>query len=241
MRNELFLLSFILYDDHDHTEAFLDSVLEALEKYDPEKGPFSHYLKFLIGRRNTDAYRKQKRHAPDADSLDATFSEDNSLSLEDVVSDRMAEDPGQIGRLEGKLADLTAQILNFSQRHTGRSANETRRSWFRMFYTEDMTLVAREGVRTLLHERDVFTAMELDYLDYYMTKTCRRMKTLGVTRLKSYHEVVPEREGMEETPVPLPADVSLAFWQYCRGEKKGASARSEQYKAYKQELEQLES
>lgn len=239
MRNTLFLLSFELYDDH--SDAFLNSVLEALQKYDPEKGPFSHYLKYLISRRNTDAYRKQRNHAPNADSLDAAISEENTLSLEDVVSDRMAEDPGQIGRLEGKLADLTAMILNFSQRHAGKADNATRRSWYRMFYTENMTLVAKEEVRTLLHERDVFTAMELEYLDYYMTKACRSLRTLGAARLKPYHEVVPERESMEDTPVPLPADVSLAFWQYCRGEKKGASARSEQYKAYKQELEQLES
>ena len=237
LRNALFLLSFELYDDH--SDAFLDSVLEALQKYDPEKGPFSHYLKYLIGRRHTDAYRKQKRHAPDADSLDAVFSDDNSMTLGEVVADQSAADPGQISRLDGKLADLTAQMLNFAQRHTGKAANATRRSWFRMFYTEDMTLVAKEGRPSLLHERDVFAAMELDYLDYYMLRACRKMGELTMTPLKPYHEVVPEHQSMEETPLPLPANVSLAFWQRCRGKKKGASARSEQHKAYKQELEQL--
>lgn len=237
LRNEVFLLAFELYDDASNV--FLDALLEACEKYDAEKGPFSHYLKYLLSRRNTDAYRKQQRHAPDADSLDAAFSDDNSLTLGEVIPDQSASDPGQINRLDGKLADLTAQILNFAERHTGKAANETRRCWFRMFYTEDMTLVSKEGRPTLLHERDVFSAMELDYLDYYMLHPCREMVELAMTPLKPYHDVVPARQSMEETPLPLQADVSIAFWDVCRGEKKGPSARTEQYKVYKAELEQI--
>lgn len=237
LRNEIFLLAFELYDDT--SEAFLDALLEACEKYDKEKGLFSHYLKYLLARRHTDAYRKQQRHAPDAESLDTAISDDNSLTLEEVLADPYGNDPGQISRLDGKLADLTAQILNFAERHTGKSANEARRCWFRMFYTEDMTLVAKEGRPSLLHERDAFSAMELDYLDYYMLHPCRKMAELAVMPLKPYHDVVPARQSVEETPLPLQADVSLAFWDICRGVKKGGSARSEQYKFYQAEFGQI--
>lgn len=238
LRNELFLLAFDLYDDTSN--AFLDSLLEACKKYEPERGPFSYYLKFLHAKRSKDHVRSDQRHAPNADSLDAAVSDENSLTLGDFVADQNADDPGQISRLDGKLADLTAQILNFTKRHNGKAANETRQSWFRMFYTEDMTLVSKEWPANLLHERDVFAAMDLQYLDYYMLRVCRKINEISVSPLKPYHEVVSAQESMEETPLPIKADVSLAFWEICRGVKNGASARSNQHRFYDDMIRELE-
>ena len=131
-------------------------------------------------------------------------------------------------------------MLNFAQRHQGQAANERRREWFRLFYTEDMTQALKLMPLTFLHERDVFQAMKLPYLDYYMAKICRTGPQIAAAPLKPYSAVVPERAGTDtETPVPLPADVSLSYKRLCGGERVGASARSEQYKWYKREKEKI--
>lgn len=235
-------LAFELLDDKNKSTAFVEAFAEACERFDPAKTEFYNYLVFLRGKRRKDAYKAQKIHAPDennSDSLDAPISEENELTLEDVVPDKKARDAGEFSHLNGKLAELTAMILNFAQRHTGKSANETRRRWYRMFYTEDVTWIVREECMGLQRERDVLTAMELDYLDYYMVKKCRCLEAIRIGEMKPYHEVVPTESSMECTSIPLPANVSLAYWERCLREKKSAAARSQQLGSYRKELESL--
>ena len=230
-------LAFELLDDK--STAFVKAFAEACERFDPARTEFYNYLKYLRKKRREDANRARKRHDQIALSLDAPISEENELTLEDVVADIKAQDSGAVNRLNGKLAELTAMILNFAQRHTGKSANETRRRWYRMFYTEDMTWIAQEVCVDIQRERDVFTAMELDYLDYYMVKKCRCLEAIRIGEMKPYHEVVPTESSMECTSIPLPANVSLAYWERCLREKKSAAARSQQLGSYRKELESL--
>ena len=235
LRNEVFLKAFHLYDDG--SETFLQAFQQALQTYDPGKGEFSHYLATIKKRRKVDESRKESKKTV---SLDISISDDNSLTRGDMVEDKRSLDPAdQIPLLDSKLADLTAQILNFAERHHGKTANEVRRRWFRMFYTEDMTMACKETELAYVHERDIFAAMELDYLDYYMLRTCRRLPELSVMPLKPYHEIVPAQQSLEEPPIPLPADISIAFWQICKGERKTPAARSQQYKAYRTEVKEL--
>lgn len=237
--NEVVLLSYQLYDDK--TMEFLEAVLVACKKYNPNLGRFSAFLKTIHENKLKDKYRKE----PEAKninivSLYSPISEENSLTLEDVTENKQSPNPANGSPLlDRKLTDLTAQILNFAERHHGKTANEVRRRWFRMFYTEDMTMACKETELAYVHERDVFAAMELDYLDYYMLRPCRRLPDLSVTPLKPYHEIVPAQQSLEEPPIPLPADISIAFWQICKGERKTPAARSQQYKAYRTEVKEL--
>ena len=174
------------------------------------------------------------------DSLDQPVGEEETASLGDICAAPDDTRPELRCEAEAPLAELTAQVLNFAQRHQGQAANERRREWFRLFYTEDMTQALKLMPLTFLHERDVFQAMKLPYLDYYMAKICRTGPQIAVTPLKPYSAVVPQRAGTDtETPVPLPADVSLSYKRLCGGERVGASARSEQYKWYKREKEKI--
>ena len=174
------------------------------------------------------------------DSLDQPVGEEETASLGDICAAPDDTRPELRCEAEAPLAELTAQVLNFAQRHQGQAANERRREWFRLFYTEDMTQALKLMPLTFLHERDVFQAMKLPYLDYYMAKICRTGPQIAAAPLKPYSAVVPERAGTDtETPVPLPADVSLSYKRLCGGERVGASARSEQYKWYKREKEKI--
>lgn len=231
---EIFILTFRLYDWSK--EAWVVDIFEeAMRKFDPNKKPFSHYLSFLARRRKSSAYQQEEKHSPAGISLETPVGEETSTLMEFQKAPEDTE-PERRFAWEEPFLELTSMILNFAQCHSGKSANETRRNWYRMFYTEDMTLAVKSVELHLLHERDMFAAMKQSYLDYYMSTPCDTEEMLRVTALRPYGQVVPERAGETgETPLPIPADVSLSYLRLCEGTQVGASTRSNQMKYYKEE------
>lgn len=234
---ELFELWYRLFDNTD--KSALDAFEEALRRYQPEKGAFSHYLSFLMNRRKTDANKALKSRNIQILSMDAPMGEEDA-TLSDFIADPSAAKPEERAEWDEALVELTALVLDFSERHRGKAGNETRRNWYRLFFTEDMTFAAKSVPLRLTHERDVFSAMKLAYLDYYMSAPCRDLASLLRTALRPYGETVPERSGEEgETPVPIPADVCLSYLKRCEKVQAGAAARSNQMKFYKEEKERI--
>lgn len=257
LRNEIWILAFELFDPRTEnfrskgantdreleraTMIFLDVFEEVMEKYLPEKGHFSNFLCFLLKRRLVSAYETDKIHSPEGDSIDdITEADDGSIIGGPTPAAPEDQEPEVRVMLNDLFAELTAMILNFSERHSGQSNNESRKMWYRLFYTEDMTLAAQTVELSTSHERDIFAAMKLPYLDYYMGKKCRTLRQLAHTSLKPYGEVVPARKGQrEETPLPLPADVSLSYLKICENISAGSSARSNQMKPYRAEIREM--
>ena len=234
---ELFELWYRLFDNTD--KSALDAFEEALRRYQPEKGAFSHYLSFLMNRRKTDANRALKSRNIQILSMDAPMGEEDA-TFSDFIADPSAAKPEERAEWDEALVELTALVLDFSERHRGKAGNETRRNWYRLFFTEDMTFAAKSVPLRLTHERDVFSAMKLAYLDYYMSAPCRDLASLLRTALRPYGETVPERGGEEgETPIPIPADVCLNYLKRCEKVQAGAAARSNQMKFYKEEKERI--
>lgn len=251
-KNEIWLQVFKLYapeylidnwekpvDDPKYDpNALIDALEEAFAKYTPEAGQFSHYFSKLFSGRKKDAYRYEQRHAPRGDSLERPVTEDENETLGDVLPSDERFEPESTVRIDSLLADLTSMILNFS-RKKGKSNNPTRKMWYHLFYTEDMTQVMKEHMIRFAHERDIFSAMDLEYLDYYMSVPCRTGKAVMNTPLKPYCQVVPSQTDLSPVPVPIPGDVSLCYLKLCRGISAGASARSNQLGFYKTEKENL--
>ena len=234
---EIFTLTFQLYDQSGEMWV-LDAFEEAMEKFDPERALFSHYFVHLLSKRKVDAHRYEQRHSPAGISLETPTEEDEQSELKDFLEDTTIRKPGDVLAFESSFLELTSMILNFTQCHTGKSANETRRNWYRMFYTEDMTHAVKSVEFHFLHERDMFAAMKQPYLDYYMSAPCTTGVQLRNTALRPYGQVVPERAGeTRETPLPIPADVSLSYLRLREGIQAGASTRSNQLKCYKEEKE----
>lgn len=236
---QMFTLMFELYDDG--TERFVNLLEDLFRKFDAEKGEkFSHYFKYVLSRRKNDQYQDIADRKLQLDSLDQTVFDGADATLGEMIPAPLSEDPSH--RLEAltPLLELTSMILNFSACHHNKADNETKRNWYRIFYTEDVTLGAKTAQSRFLHERDVFTALKKPYLDYYMEKICRSMREIGETKLKPYCEVVPEQtDCMQEVPVPIPADVSLSYLKNCEGYQASKAARSNQRGDYKREKEQL--
>ena len=230
---EIFTLAFQLYDQSGEMWV-VDAFEEAMEKFDPERAQFSRYFAHLLSKRKVDAYRYEQRHSPAGISLETPTEEDEQSELKDFLEDTTIRKPGDVLAFESSFLELASMILNFTLCHTKKSANETRRNWYRMFYTEDMTHAVKSVEFHFLHERDMFAAMKQPYLDYYMSAPCTKMVQIQVTPLRPYCQVVPERVGRtEETPVPIPADVSLSYLRRCEGKRVGSSARSEMLKFYR--------
>ena len=252
LRQQVFILSFELFDrkfrrtkNGEWVEAdpkvFMTAFEEAIQKYSPDKGKFCNYLSFLLQKREYDQLDSDSRHAPWAESLDGLISasEDGGRTLGDLTP-AAAGVPDSGIMFEALYVEMAALVLNFARNHTRRQANESRRNWYRIFFTEDMTLTYKTKSYAFSHERDIFDAMLLPYLDYYMSRPCRTGMEIACTPLRPYGEVVPAREGGgEETKVPLPADVSLAYLSLCEGVSATAGARSNQLKFYREEVGQI--
>lgn len=259
LKNELWILSFELFDptvesfrekgpnkDRELQRAsmvFLDVFVEACAKYEPSKGPFTNYLSYLFKRRLVNAYEKDCISAPEGESINNEKEDENGISKAGPEPVAPASDePEENAVFHSYLAELTAMILNFSKRHKGKANNKEhrRRMWYQLFYTENMTMAARTEKLSLRHERDIFAAMKLPYLDYYMSKICRTIDALANTPLKPYEEVVPARKGkIEETELPLPADVSLTYLRVCENISVKKNTRSRQLKNYKDEIKAM--
>lgn len=240
-RNQIWLLVFQLYDRESQADAsgqkataVINAMEEALARYTPEAGAFSHYFSYLLKRREMDAYRYDERHAPSGDSLDRPISEESGLTLGDALTAKPETEPEAVIEVDGLFAELTSLILNFSARRD-RAGNDTRRMWYRLFYTEDMTQAMKTRLIRFAHQRDIFAAMETGYLDYYMTAVCRDGQAVMDTPLKRCCDVMPESGDTREIPFPFPAGVSITYLKTRKGISVGGSARSNQLSAYRGE------
>lgn len=216
-------------------DTFTKALKETLRKYDPSCGKFSHYFSKIFSRRKIDDYRAERASA-EAISLETPLSPsgaEESLALGDTIPDAKSEEQQETRmRMDGLFVELTSLALNFAHR-TGKANNAQHRMWWKMFYTEDMTYVLKQYIPRYLHERDIFEAMDLEYLDYYMEDKCRTGSKVMCTPLKPYREVVPNKEG--RIPLPVPVDVSLAYLKDCHKIDVGQAARSNQFKKYKED------
>lgn len=220
LRNEAFVLFFELYDTEDdlsHTDGtnyVLDVFESTMRLFDPSKGvPYTHYVNFTMKRRKIVKIPLTDEGEPIAiASIDAKRYDSDGSPMANQIEDRTEEDPEKSGLFDSLYVELTSSILHFAERHTGRSNNAKRLSWYKIFYTEDMTYTWKMRAVRFIHERDVFSALDSGYLDYYMSQKCRKGEEVAKTPLKKYEDVVPAAKGnKEETPVPLPADVSIAY------------------------------
>ena len=245
IRGHIWRLFFKLFDSKNNSYMHVvDALREMREKYDPVKGPITNYARLLLNKRRCDAYRYNERHNPemfskirtedpignDADgsmTLGDTLPADPSTIPENSVIDDIAPN-----ELMGKLIYLVTHV-------EGRANNPERRNWFWLFFTEDITCSIKKYRSMFSKEREIFETLKQPYLDFYMSDVCRTQKKLLQTPMRMYGDIVPGRDCSKQPPLPLPADVSLAYLDQCEGKKVGNSARSNQHTAYIQHLAKL--
>lgn len=237
-----------LFPRQDALDALGAFWLVDLDKYDPEKGDFRGYMLSRLGLREQDLQRKdaemsrqtreengQKRQQwVRAGSLDAPVGE----GQEDTVGSRLADGSAASGQenleVESRAWELITLILLLPQRLTGQANNASRISYYRMFFT-DGTVAALFNVGDRpyrAHERDLFSAMRVSFLDFFMEDVCRTLDAILSSDLKAYGRMV-EGRPMEPPGQPLPNDVYLEYLNTKEGMGvKSVSAISNQRAAY---------
>ena len=215
-----------LFPRRDALEALGAFWLMDLDKYDPEKGDFCGYMLARLGLREQDLQRKdaemrretrkengQKRQQwVRAGSLDAPAGE----GQEETAGSRLADGSAASGQenleVESRAWELITLILLLPQRLTGQANNANRINYYRMFFT-DGTVAALFSVGDRpyrAHERDLFAAMKLPFLDFFLEDTCRSVDAILSSDLKAYGRIV-EGRPMEPPGQPLPNDVYLEY------------------------------
>lgn len=205
--------------------------------FDPAKGSAYGFFSSRTSLRKKDVYRAQKVYQDRI--VEDTVRNDGGDEGESLLARLPAEpgkEPEERLRLEASVCALTAAMLELPQRLHGRANNSTRHNYFRMFYTDGVvTSLHNCPVREIFRkrERDMFTVMKLEFLDYFMAAQCRTVDEIADGQLKPYGELVEGRE-MEETALPLPDGVYMSYLDRVEHTKKRPSAVSQQRTAYVQ-------
>lgn len=210
-----------------------------MPKFDPAEGTFRSFMEARLELRKQDAKRKEsgmhrktviengekvQKWVQD-ESLNAPASPDGEDTREkiDELSDSAAPSPQARVDAREMAGALLSLILDLPTKLRGQANNPARVRYYRMFFTDEAAdIIARGGGAFFLrHERDLFRAMYLAFLDFFMAAPCRTVAAVERAHLKPYGEMVPGRP-MEEATQPLPIDV---YTQYLRTE--GVELRSD--------------
>ena len=215
-------------------EFFSELWADVQNKFDPSMGSLQHYWKYKLKKIELTMRRRDlgdhRKSGADRDewvsnaSLDKPISDDapDGGTYLDLLPSGAAGPENQLEMRETFPA-LVSLILDLPTKLRGQANNPARIRYYRMFFTDEVTDIIAQGGGALFHrhERDLFRAMYLAFLDFFMDASCRTVAAVERAHLKPYGEMVPGRP-MEAPNQPLPIDV---YTQYLRTE--GVELRSD--------------
>ncbi len=230
---KLFEYGYQLYDDG--TDRFIDTFENFFkERYDPSQKA-SHYFNFISARRKHDSEERSddmplpgEESGKDTDPAQDAIDRKTAKEARDTVSEEIDFD--------ATMAQLTAAILSLQERLHGKANNPVKRLYYCMFFTDSIAGSIRRpdmAERYARHERELFEAFRLQFLDFFLSERCRSVYAIADTDEKLYGEMVPGRK-MEEAGHPLPNDVYRTYLREREGYAVNSdSAVSNQRDAYK--------
>ncbi len=228
LRDEIFITAAELFSRPEDLEALGDFCYTEWKSFDPRKGTLYNFFASRLKWRKLDLAQEDFDGRPET-TVDLVTGKEKSRfvpysSLETPVGDEdgatraeLLPDTAPAPEEELALDDTALRILllflDLEGHLEGRANNPVRRNYFRMFFTN--------GIATLLHEqdapgvlrqreRDLFQAIKVPFLDYFMAAVCRTVDAIADSPVKPYGELV-DGKGAEEAPLPLPNDVYIAY------------------------------
>ena len=252
-------------------EWLTDTLLHALDAFDPKRGDFVNFVLFKYGKTiMTEGCREDGRTKaldyPDGpissaedEGADAGWNavkpaEEARNALEADIEKaaelaRMAEAPDDYTvREEALIVELLSLLLAFQDHKPDkRDHTDKQKLYRRLFFTESTTRSVKERPNVYecepfaRHERDVFRAMELPFLDGYMVDTCRSIIALWKSDLKEgFGQIIPDdrfekHDQLRRTRAvwTLEADYYIAYIRKAGFGEVGRSGISEQRKKFK--------
>lgn len=229
---EMYRLAYELYPDKE--EYIGEFYIKRFNKYDPSRGnTFSKYMfhqlvkiedykkKMAAGysrKTVTDPETGKKKREFQQTVLTRTdlYSNDND---QDIIENDVPDPDGMqgfddVGESIELFCVLLSYIVSLPERLHGRANNPVKHNLFTMFYTESVaSLMKKETNRLPLyrrHERDLFDAMKLSFLDYFMQDVCRTVYMLSIDPLKKEADLFEGGRNREAT-IPLHRSIYITY------------------------------
>ena len=230
VQSQIFEIVFDLFKGRE--DEIVTVFLNDWQKFDPARGSAYDFFSVRLRYQKLNAYRKQKTHQ------DRTVTKLIQLDSgeEEDPTDRLPagwdSDPELLLMFDAAACELLIGILELPKRLQGQANNPTRHRYFRLFFTNNaVTCLHGFGVPEswLRRERDLFAAMQEEFLDFFLRERCRTIPDVCRSPLKLHGELV-EGQRMEETELPLPGDVYASYLNV------GENTVSQQKKFYLQEV-----
>lgn len=252
----------------DPSSVITEFYIRDFNRFDPEKGSLYSYMNWMLPKRYFDVVcvddggevktikdektkTKKRVLIPNRSIYDKSGDEEDAPLLIDTdivlrwatVSTELHEVPEDDDQSNYALYyHLLAVMLNLPERLHGRANNPTRLNYFRMFYTDDMTMLLRGERDERLQpyqfkERELFAAAHLLFLDFYSRDIYRSIPEVAFGHFKLYSELVNGRPN--EEPKKVFDDIYLSYFE--REEKHSIvpGALSNQRAAYKKFMAEL--
>lgn len=172
--------------------------------------------------------------------LDRPISEDGDTALGDSLQSN-AFLPEEAAENEDLIVTFLVLHIQLQQLLAGRANNPQKLLYYRMFFTDSFTDLCHSEELSddcIRHERDVFDAMCVGFLDFFMAEVCRTVPAICGCALKLHGEMV-EGCPMAEPGQPLPNNVYKTYLNTHEGFSiKSDGTISNQRDAYKKFLKE---
>lgn len=236
------------------TEAISVIYQKDMLRFDPAKNAsLSAFIGGRVKRRGIDIDREdrglKREEAEDpvtgekkarwVDPFVRAAEEDDPL---EAVSTGLRDRPEAGVELDATAAVLIKAMLQMPFFLNGQANNSTRHNYFRLFFTEGVVSAihcAETEASFTRHERDLFQAMKVEFLDFFMARQCRDVPAIRSSALKPYGSLVDNKPMDEEPPQPLPYDVYISYLDRVEGYRATPSSISPKKQAYKQFLKRV--
>lgn len=246
LEEQLFLAILNLMDDRDdvHKQELLGVLgefwMNDWKRFDPDRSPMSVFLKQRLEfrwkdqRREEQGLRKKTVDGEKTTVRNASLDDEESCIQIDSIADRRAETDLEDVFLDERAYECLALILELPDRLRGRSNNPDKINYYRLFFTDGVVNYIRSNPADVFfpHERELFQAMRVPFLDFFLSQVCRTVQSVSQSDTKPYGELV-EKRPMEPVEQPLPNDVYTSYMSRVEKRPVGIPAISQQWQAYR--------
>lgn len=231
-----------------------DSIIGTLDKnnFEPEKDIlFTTYFEIVMQNQLKGRYLKYKNEKKRCSSTLFNDEEDdeNQKSKKQYKDETALEAMEELENREEaeckvyeRFLDMAQNIIRFNEIYTGKKKNPTREEYFRMFFTELVTFASKSDFLEVLkkRERDIWEALNILFLDYFMLEICRTFSEIQKSKLKSYSQVGIKQESEKETKMPFPNDVYRGYFLNLKNKQVTDSNVSQFWKHFCEEFKGIE-
>ena len=230
------------YSDEQLVSDAISDFCSYLSAYDSGKEKLSHYAQSAIRSNIVHSWEKLRKGQNQTESLNFSDADDGEEAERQIASP--TADVNHNVYDSGFLTGLTAMVLNFKEVCPGKSGNQRRLEYYRLFFTEKAKHVLDEDC-VFPNESDVCRALRCEYLSYFLRGDFSSPGDAHSAFIRRLRDALPKATvevSGEEVEVKwgsdgwLPLKVPCGFIGTETGKVPAASTLSEPRKQFSEQL-----